>query len=101
MMGDPCPQRRQAQRFGVAERSAFECRPGSGQRLLGRTAGGLADLEVEHLATRGGPTVGSRHDLHDDERGDRRPPSAAEPLPSIHVHPDTSPVAGRASSSYL
>ena len=76
---DRPPQRRPAERFGVAERDPAERPPGRLEDRLRRAAAGLADLEMDHVLARGGACARRGQHVHRDERRDPGAPGDLQP----------------------
>jgi hypothetical protein len=64
---DPCPQRGNAKRFGIAQRPGTERRPRRLDRRLRRAGRGLADLHVNDTPARRLDPGGRHHHVHHHE----------------------------------
>jgi hypothetical protein len=89
VLGDGGAERGAAQSLGIADPSALESTPRRGQHGPRRTATGLANLEMDHVAPGGRVPIGARQHVHGDERRD------------LAARRDLQPIAQRSSSHLL
>ena len=72
VLGDPRPQRRDAERRGIADRALLQRGMRGLDRGARRRGGGLADLAMDHMAAGGFDPLRGRHHVHHHERRQRR-----------------------------
>ena len=70
VLGDRGAQRGAAQGLGVADRSGVQRAARGIEHARGRAASGLADLQMDDVATGRSKGVGARQHIHGDERCD-------------------------------